>query len=117
MAFKASCYVIRGRGTKHGKSRQQYGPLEYAQAALYKLHSEGRFPKIDARGDKTKLVQTVRDELKKDPAYCARWRRKPISRNTVLAAWEIVTAEFEHDRREREQQVRAAMERFVKLRK
>jgi hypothetical protein len=86
MAVKAHAIVIRTGRTKHGPGRQQWGPHEYAQAAIGVLYPDGIPLNVaGTRTFKAKLVRDVRAHLYADPHYRARGFR-PIGRNTILRA-------------------------------
>jgi hypothetical protein len=82
----ANAILIRAGRTKHGPGRNQWGPHEYAQAAIGVLHPDGLPPTIaSTRALRAKLVRDVRKQLDKDPVYRARGFRL-IGRNTILRA-------------------------------
>jgi hypothetical protein len=82
---------IRATRTKHGRGRHQWGPNEYAQAAIGALFPDGLPPEVaSTRGLKAKLVRDVRERLNENRMYRAR-RFKRIGRNTILRAAGLMT--------------------------
>ena len=83
--LKVDVIHIKSRGTKHGRGRRGDRLHEWAQAAVGGLRDRGELPQGTS---KSRMVQRVLRELRKNPSYreLERRRGKAISRNTILSA-------------------------------
>ena len=83
--LSATAWIIRSARSPYGP-RQRWGQIEYAQAAICALYPKG----LPRNFSPSLLTQDVRGQLAKDPDYCAVGFRKPVSRQTVLRAAELL---------------------------
>ena len=80
-------WVIRAGKSPYGP-RPRWGPLEYAQSAICVIHPRALPKHFNA----SELTRDVREQLAKDPEYCAVGFFKPVSRQTVSRAIELLRA-------------------------
>jgi hypothetical protein len=74
-------YIVHGSRNKHGSTRKEFGPLEYAQAAIRE-----RYPsEIPERINTSRLTVMVNKRLDRDPKY-KKTKYGKLSRQTVMRA-------------------------------
>jgi hypothetical protein len=83
----AFAWVIRAAKSPYGP-RPRMGQVEYAQAAICVIYPHG----LPKNYSPSKLTRDVREQLAKDPEYCAVGFSKPVSRQTVLRAVVLLRA-------------------------
>jgi hypothetical protein len=84
--LSANLWVIRAAKSPYGP-RPRWGQVEYVQAAITVICPRGLPKHFNA----TKLTRDVREQLAKDPEYCAVGFSK-VSRQTVLRAVKLLRA-------------------------
>jgi hypothetical protein len=86
MPDTAGVYVIRAARSPYGP-RPRWGQVEYAQGAIAALYRHGSIPR---NVNVSALTRRVQDYLDKDSIYRAAGFSRPVSRQTVLRALELL---------------------------